>query len=111
MKESPRPRYAPGMAYDKALEQLRSRNPTPDPTRWEQAKHDAARFVEKWGDRAQEFGWPDAELFGIDPLAPFARYENMGLVWLLQGRGVDDLTEQFARIGRTRMFRKLREKT
>lgn len=97
------------MAYDKALEQLRSRNPTPDPTRWEQVKHDAARFIEKWGDKAEAFGWPVDELFGIDPIAPFARYENMGLVWLLQGRAVDDLTKQFIVIGRTRLFRKPQE--
>lgn len=53
------------MTYGTALEQLRSRKPTHDPPRWEQAKHDAAWFVDKWGEKAAGFGWPAEEFFGF----------------------------------------------
>jgi hypothetical protein len=36
--------------------------------------------------------WTAKNLFGLHPLAPLARYDAMGLVWLLRGRRVRYLT-------------------
>ncbi len=95
-------------AYADDLEQLRSRNPSPDPSRWEQAKRDAVNFLADWGDKALELGWPSDELFGLDPLAPFARYDKMGLVWAIQGRDMEGLTAEYADFGRTKFYRRRR---
>ena len=97
-----------GMAYDEALQKLRSGNPTPNPTRWEQAKRDASRFVEKRRDKAAAFGWCDEELFGLHPTAPLARYDVMGLLWMLQGREIVDLTAEWANFGATKRRRSMR---
>ncbi|GLS18537.1 hypothetical protein GCM10007874_15540 [Labrys miyagiensis] len=50
------------------------------------------RFVEKWGERAAEFGWTEEELFGLHPNAPFAHRDVMGLVWIIQGKELVNLT-------------------
>jgi hypothetical protein len=60
---------------------------------------DARQFLETWGERACELGWTGEELFGLDPVAPLARYDRMGLIWFLQGREhVTELTATAAQL-------------
>jgi hypothetical protein len=89
------------MTYETALEQLRNRNPT----HWEQAKHDATSFVEKWGEMAGVLGLREEELFGLHPTAPFPRYDVMGLVWIMQGNEIVDLTAVGVDFGATKRRR------
>ena len=72
--------------------------------RWQQAIHDANSFLATWGAQAQAFGWTERELFGLPdvPDRPrpkyqrLSRYDQTGLVWLLQGRRVVALTKDTA---------------
>src|SRR5262249_13694643 len=74
--------------------------------RWRQAVVDADRFLAKWGGSAHQLGWTGRELFGLHrvperPLASYsrlARYDETGLIWLLQGRPVVALTNTTAAI-------------
>jgi hypothetical protein len=51
-----------------------------------------------WGRQADALGWSATEVLGLDPIAPLARYDNMGLVWLLHGCPVVALTQHTATI-------------
>jgi hypothetical protein len=66
--------------------------------RYVQAVADAETFLGVWGRQAEAFGWSAADLFRIDPIAPLARYDAMGLIWMLQGRPVVALTTEGAAI-------------
>jgi hypothetical protein len=74
--------------------------------RWRQAVEDGGRFLATWGDRAQALGWTARDLFGLHqpPTNPapmyrrLSRYDETGLVWLLEGREVVALTEETAAI-------------
>jgi hypothetical protein len=63
-----------------------------DEFRWREALNDGRRFLETWGSRAANLGWTANKLFGLHPIAPLARYDAKGLVWLLHGRPVVALT-------------------
>jgi hypothetical protein len=75
-------------------------------TRWRQAIADAESFLTTWGERAAALGWTARDLFGLHkpPARPapsyrrMSRYDQTGLVWLLQGRPVVALTESTAAI-------------
>jgi hypothetical protein len=54
--------------------------------------------LETWGSQAANLGWTANDLFGLHPIAPLARYDAKGLVWLLHGRPVVVLTETEATI-------------
>jgi hypothetical protein len=55
--------------------------------RWEQFIDDCGRFHDQgWANRAEAFGWEPLDLFGCDRERPLARYDNMGLLWIIQGR-------------------------
>jgi hypothetical protein len=54
--------------------------------------------VETWGSQAADLGWIANDLFGLHPIAPLARYDAMGLLWLLHGRPVVSLTATEATI-------------
>ena len=56
--------------------------------RWDQFINDAGLFFDRWGKQAEAFGWRPDELFGLDPVAPMARYDRMGLIWMLKGERV-----------------------
>jgi hypothetical protein len=43
-------------------------------------------------------GWRPEELFGLDPGAPMARYDQMGLIWMLRGETVISMTAATARL-------------
>ena len=91
--------------FAEELAKLQKTNPIADAKRWQQAKHDAIEFLTDWGDQVAELGWSASDLFGLHPTAPLARYDAMGLIWLLQGQAVGEITEQSARIGETTFYR------
>jgi hypothetical protein len=74
--------------------------------RWQQAVQDGRRFLAQWGDQAAGLGWTPRDLFGLHtpPEQPhpsynrLSRYDEAGLVWLLDGRLVVALTETSAAI-------------
>jgi hypothetical protein len=93
--------------YASALATLRATCPVYVPEdRWRQAIADAMSFISEWGGQAQAFGWTARELFGLHspperPAANYSRlsrYDETGLIWLLQGRPVVALTETTAAI-------------
>jgi hypothetical protein len=82
-----------------ALADLEARCPERvDGDRWRQAVDDGGRFLATWGEQAAALGWGPADLFGLHPTVPLARYDAMGLVWLLRGRRVVALTDTGATI-------------
>ena len=74
--------------------------------RWQQAVQDSRRFLAQWGGQAEALGWTVRDLFGLAqaPARPhpsyrrLSRYDETGLIWLLQGRPVAALTETTAAI-------------
>jgi hypothetical protein len=74
--------------------------------RWRAAVQDGQRFLARWGDQAEALGWTARDLFGLDrpPEKPhpsysrLSRYDETGLIWLLQGREVVALTDATAAI-------------
>jgi hypothetical protein len=63
---------------------------------WQYAFEDARYFLAQWGSEAERLGWTANDLFGLPPIpekpAPnyrrLARFDQVGLVWLLHGRKV-----------------------
>jgi hypothetical protein len=56
------------------------------PPRWLRFIGDGHHFLDAgWAARAAEFGWSSFDLFGCDRKRPFARVDNMGLVWFVNG--------------------------
>jgi hypothetical protein len=74
--------------------------------RWQLAIADGKAFLAKWGTQAEALGWSARDLFGLLPVPAHAepgfrrlsRYDETGLVWLLQGRRVVAMTETTAAI-------------
>jgi hypothetical protein len=72
--------------------------------RWRRAVADAIAFVQQWAEQAAAFGWTPRDLFGLaevpDRPGPnyqrLSRYDQMGLIWILQGRRVVALTKDTA---------------
>jgi hypothetical protein len=88
----------------KALEQ---RCPDHVPVeQWRQAIEDAQQFLAAWAERAEALGWTARDLFGLAtvPEKPtpsyrrLSRYDETGLIWLLDGRPVVALTGATAAI-------------
>jgi hypothetical protein len=93
--------------YGRAMTALESRCPYLIPVdRWKQAIADGQPFLAHWGDQAEALGWTARDLFGLQkpPEKPhpsysrLSRYDETGLIWLLQGREVVALTEATAAI-------------
>lgn len=59
---------------------------------------DAEAFLATWGAQVEALGWTADDLFGLDPVAAMARYDVMGLIWMLHGQPVVALTEAIAAI-------------
>jgi hypothetical protein len=63
-------------------------------------------FLARWGEQTEALGWTARDLFGLQtpPAKPhpsysrLSRYDETGLIWLLQGREVVALTETTASI-------------
>jgi hypothetical protein len=66
--------------------------------RWERFIDDAGRFLDRWGAEAERQGWTADDLFGLDPIAPMARYDRMGLIWMLHGESVVALDVKQAKL-------------
>jgi hypothetical protein len=72
--------------------------------RWQRAIKDADLFLISWAGQAAALSWTPRELFGLAdvPARPAAnyqrlsRYDQLGLIWLLQGRRVVALTKDTA---------------
>jgi hypothetical protein len=77
--------------------------------RWQQAIADGRRFLAQWSESAAGLGWSARDLFGLAeiPDGPgsnyqrLSRYDQTGLIWLLQGRPVVALTSDTAVIETT----------
>ena len=89
------------------LDVLNARSPSYiESDRWRQAVEDGRCFLATWGERAQALGWTARDPFGLHqpPTNPapmyrrLSRYDETGLVWLLEGREVVALTEETAAI-------------
>jgi hypothetical protein len=97
----------PTRTYARVLAALESGPPDLVPVaRWQQAVEDSQRFLSRWGDQARALGWTAKDLFGLhnppekpDPsYSRLSRYDETGLIWLLQGREVVALTDAAATI-------------
>jgi hypothetical protein len=66
--------------------------------RWHQFINDAGLFLDHWGRDAERLDWGPEELLGLDPVAPMARYDRMGLLWMLRGETVIQISETAARL-------------
>ena len=102
------------VSYASALATLRAECPAyVDAADWQQAMEDGHRFVTHWGKQAEALGWTPAVLFGLHTPADLfglhtppekpapnyrrlSRYDKTGLIWLLHGRRVVDLTNDKA---------------
>jgi hypothetical protein len=102
--QSVEPSSAP---FAKTLAALERRCPDyVEANRWRQAVEDGRRFLARWGDQAEALGWVPRDLFGLHkPLAKphpsysrLSRYDETGLIWLLCGRDVIELTNVAASI-------------
>jgi hypothetical protein len=77
-----------------------------DGRRWQQAVIDGKRFLAQWGDQAYALGWTARDLFGLATLPDrptlnhrrLSRYDQTGLIWLLEGRPVVAIAQGTAAI-------------
>jgi hypothetical protein len=91
--------------YAAAFAQIQVNAPPEVPLeRRQQFINDAGMFLDEWGREAERLGWIAEELFGLHPTAPMARYDRMGLLWLLKGERVVALTATEARLSGGLMF-------
>jgi hypothetical protein len=113
------PSEAGAASYFRVLAALDERCPDHiEPNRWQRAVEDSRCFLATWGERAQALGWTTGALFGLHtpPEGPhpgyrrLSRYDETGLIWLLEGREVIALTKDTADIretsGSTTVYRK-----
>ena len=85
--------------YASEFARLQAQPPAEVPRdRWHQFINDAGLFLDRRGRQAEALGWRSDELFGLDPDAPMARYDRMGLIWMLHGETVIDITATTARL-------------
>jgi hypothetical protein len=65
--------------------------------RWRAFLDDAGRFLDSgWCDRALALGWTPLQLFGCNRHRPYARVDQAGLIWILNGRALAALTSELA---------------
>ena len=97
------------LLYARAFADIQAHPPPDVPReRWHRFVVDAGRFLDQWGSDAERLGWNVADLFGLDPVKPMARYDNMGMVWMLKGETVIELTAKAARLsGGLTFYRRL----
>jgi len=93
--------------FGRILSALEARGPDLVPIdRWQLAVQDGRHFLAQWGEQAEALGWTIKDLFGLVTVPEHAkpsfnrmsRYDETGLVWLLDGRRVVALTEGTAAI-------------
>ena len=61
--------------------------------RWEALREDSYTFLRDHAAQAHDLGWTALDLFGVHPEKPWARFDCMGLVPLLNGAGVTALSD------------------
>jgi hypothetical protein len=66
--------------------------------RWQRFVDDVGLFLDRWAAYAAALGWGPHDLFGADRDTPFARIDQAGLLWLLNGAKLVALTENTATI-------------
>jgi hypothetical protein len=67
------------------------------PHRWPRVQRDVLRLLEGgWAQQALNLGWTAADLFGCDRRAPWHRLDRAGLVLLVGGHEIVELTEDVA---------------
>jgi hypothetical protein len=67
------------------------------PGRWRTFVTDAVRFLAgPFARQASALGWTALDLFGCDDACPFARLDQAGLIWLLNGDKLIALTAETA---------------
>jgi hypothetical protein len=102
--QKPQPRR---LAYGGTIAALEARCPDQVPAdRWQDAVEDGRRFLARWGKQAEALGWTARDMFELQtpPAKPhpsysrLSRYDETGLIWLVQGREVVALTEATASI-------------
>jgi TubC N-terminal docking domain len=72
------------------------------PNRWPQIQRDVRQLVERrWLHAALDLSWTTADLFGCDQRAPWHRLDRSGLVLLLGGHEIAELSADVATL-RTR---------
>jgi hypothetical protein len=87
------------LIYARAFAEIQAHPPADVPReRWHQFVDDAGRFLDRWSGEAERLGWTAGDLFGLDPVKPMARYDNMGMVWMLKGEIVIALIATEARL-------------
>ena len=96
--------------FGRTLSVLESRCPELVPVeRWQRAVADGQRFLARWDKQGHALGWTAKDLFGLFPVPAsakpsfnrLARYDETGLIWLLDGREVVALTDATAAIKNT----------
>jgi hypothetical protein len=75
-------------------------------SRWHQFVNDCGLFLDQWGARAAALGWTPSDLFGLDPIAPMARYDRMGLCWLLKGEHIVLMSAEAATLSGGHRYRR-----
>jgi hypothetical protein len=86
-------------AWAEGLARLDPAHPPADisPHRWRRFVDDCSHFLDGgWGSRASQFGWGPLDLFGCDCKRPFARVDNMGLIWFCNGGSIVELYRHHA---------------
>jgi hypothetical protein len=69
------------------------------PKRWAQLIEDVATFIaDGWAEKAHALSWTAFDLIGCDRDRPFARIDQQGLLWTLNGRKLVALTAETATI-------------
>jgi TubC N-terminal docking domain len=72
------------------------------PQRWPRVQRDAARLVEDgWAREALTLCWTAADLFGCDRRAPWHRLDRAGLVLLISGHEIVQVTAHHAELRTT----------
>ena len=80
------------------------------PNRWPQVQRDTHQLVERrWLHAALDLGWTTADLFGCDQRAPWHRLDRSGLVLLMGGHEIVELSSDVATL-RTRTGSVLRHR-
>ena len=89
-------------AWAEALARLDPAHPLRDVPRprWGQFIDDCGRFLDSgWAQRAIWLGWAPINLFGCDRERPYAKVDQAGLLWLIEGRSLMALSHDIAVIG------------
>jgi hypothetical protein len=67
------------------------------PRRWQRFVDDVGLFLDgPFCMIAERLGWGSRDLFGCDRDRPFARFDQAGLLWLLDGHNLVELREEVA---------------